>query len=232
MNKKQIKALLMEMRSVENGESVDYLLGIIDEMEEEKIQKIVIQLGNHPEKIRQFLARKIEEGNRKTEEKYPINAMFTYGITGDCIHFHLPEDLHELLRQKGSFATMDQINLYLLDAIERIQNLRAQGDYRLQDKRSFYMISPILIRRELKFLESLDFQTRYYLRHQLQDETFREENPEAKFATKIFGTEKGVGTASLLWERTLTLEWQAKKEEKKQEFLKRGATLEEKAPEK
>ena len=33
MNKKQIKALLMEMRSVENGESVDYLLGIIDEME-------------------------------------------------------------------------------------------------------------------------------------------------------------------------------------------------------
>ena len=131
-----------------------------------------------------------------------------------------------------SFATMDQINLYLLDAIERIQNLRAQGDYRLQDKRSFYMISPILIRRELKFLESLDFQTRYYFRHQLQDETFREENPEAKFATKIFGTEKGVGTASLLWERTLTPEWQAKKEEKKQEFLKRGATLEEKAPEK
>ena len=82
------------------------------------------------------------------------------------------------------------------------------------------MISPILIRRELKFLESLDFQTRYYFRHQLQDETFREENPEAKFATKIFGTEKGVGTASLLWERTLTPEWQAKKEEKKQEFLK------------
>ena len=45
MNKKQIKALLMEMRSVENGESVDYLLGIIDEMEEEKIQKIVNNYG-------------------------------------------------------------------------------------------------------------------------------------------------------------------------------------------
>ena len=55
---------------------------------------------------------------------------------------------------------MDTVNLHLLDAIDKIKQLRDNGFYRFQGKDSIYMISPI--RREMKFLDSMDFKTQSY----------------------------------------------------------------------
>lgn len=92
------------------------------------------------------------------------------------------------------------------------------------------MISPILIGREMKFLDSMDFQTQLYRKKDLNDDKFIEEHTEARLATQIFGKDKNVGTASIKFETISSKEWQEKKREKIQEFAKKGITLQENAP--
>lgn len=226
MKKQEIKNILMSMRTQENDTLVNNLLGKIDRMDEKSLQTVLEKVGNNEEGVRNFFENKLsEKHHNQSEEKFLINDMFTYGISGNCIHLHLPSNLHQMLVKKGLSGTMDTVNLQLLDAIDKIKQLRDNGFYRFQGKDSIYMISPILIRREMKFLDSMDFQTQSYRKKDLNDDKFIEEHPEARLATKIFGKDKNVGTASIKFETISSNEWQNKKNQKVKEFAEKGLSL-------
>ena len=231
MKKQEIKNILMSMRTQENDTLINNLLGKIDMMDEKSFQTALEKVGNNEEGVRKFFESKLSERHHnQSEEKFPINDMFTYDISGNCIHLHLPGDLHQMLAKKGLSGTINTVNLQLLDAIDKIKQLRDNGFYRFQGKDSIYMISPILIGREMKFLDSMDFQTQLYRKKDLNDDKFIEEHTEARLATQIFGKDKNVGTASIKFETISSKEWQEKKREKIQEFAKKGITLQENAP--
>jgi hypothetical protein len=165
---------------------------------EEKLQHMITQIGDDEESIRKYLQEKlIQTQNTRQEKHAPINKMFEYGISGSCIHLHMPVDLHEMMSQKGLKKTFDTVNLYLLDAIERIRKLQSDGFHRFNGKDSIYMISPILVEREMKFLEDLDLETHAYKKKELQSEKFVAEHPEAQLAVHIFGKNNNVGTAKI-----------------------------------
>jgi len=228
MKKQEIKSILMSMRTQENDTLINRLLGKIDKMDEQSIQTTLEKIGNTEESVRKFFESKLSERHHnQSEQKYPINDMFTYGISGNCIHLHLPGDLHQMLSEKGISGTMDIINLQLLDAIEKIKQLRDNGFYRFQEKDSIYMISPILVTREMKFLDSMDFHTHSYRKKDLNNDTFLRNHPKARLATQIFGKDKNVGTASISFQTISSKEWQDKKELKVQEFVSKGITLQE-----
>ena len=138
--------------------------------------------------------------------------MFTYGVSEHCIHLHLPGDLHKKMAENGISKTISMVNLSLLDAISKIQALKAEKFYRFEGKDSIYMISPIVIKREMRFLEGLDFKTQSYSKKQLEDEKFVRENPEAGLAVHIFGKGKNIGTASIDFDTINTTEWQEKRD--------------------
>ncbi len=216
------------MRTQENDTLINNLLGKIDIIDEQSLQTVIEKVGNNEEGVRKFFESKLSERHHnQNEEKYPINDMFTYGISGNCIHLHLPGDLHQMLSERGISATMDTVNLQLLDAIDKIKQLRDNEFYRFQGKDNIYMISPILIGREMKFLDSMDFHTHSYRKKDLSNDKFIEDHPEAKLATHIFGKDKNVGTALISFETISSQEWQDKKKQKVQEFAQKGITLQE-----
>lgn len=226
MNKNDIKRILMSMRTAQNENQVNNLLGKIDLLPEEKLQTMIAQIGDNEESIKKYLEGKLKnQNNHEHEEHTPINKMFTYGLSGSCIHLHMPVDLHEMMSKKGIKKTVDTVNLYLLDAIERIRKLQNDGFYRFDGKDSIYMISPILVGREMKFLEDLDFETHSYRKKELQSEEFVAEHPEAQLAVHIFGRNSNVGTAKIGLDVINSQEWQDKRNKKVEEFGEQGITL-------
>ena len=226
MNKNDIKRILMSMRTAQNENQVNNLLGKIDLLPEEKLQTMIAQIGDNEESIKKYLEGKLKnQNNHEHEEHKPINKMFTYGLSGSCIHLHMPVDLHEMMSKKGIKKTVDTVNLYLLDAIERIRKLQNDGFYRFDGKDSIYMISPILVGREMKFLEDLDFETHSYRKKELQSEKFVAEHPEAQLAVHIFGRNSNVGTAKIGLDVINSQEWQDKRNKKVEEFGEQGITL-------
>ena len=230
MDKKQVKSILMSMRTPENEAKVNYLLGQIDMMEESEIQQRLETIGNTEESVREFLTNKLSE-NAQDNQKFPINDMFTYGVSNNCIHLHLPADLHESLMKDGPSKTMARVNLYLLDAIDRINKLKDEGFYKFQNKNNIYMISPALIRPEIKFLKGLDFTTQTYKKSELADDSFVAHNPEAMLAVYLFGKDSNVGTASIDFDIINSPKWQAKKKQVIEELKSKGVTIDNKQKE-
>lgn len=227
MNKNDIKSILMSMRNGQNESQINNLLGKIDLIEEHKLQSMITQIGNNEESIRRYLEQKLSEKHDNNHEEHTmINDMFSYGIAGDCIHLHMPIDLHEMMSKKGIRETFDTVNLYLLDAIEKIRNLQKDGFYRFEGKDSIYMISPILVGREMKFLREFDFETVQYKKEELQNDEFVEAHPEAQLAVHVFGRNNRVGTAKIGLDVINSPEWQARKGKKVEEYEKKGITLE------
>lgn len=228
MTKKDIKRILMGMRTHENEDVVNNLLGKIDRLEEEKLQAMIAQIGDNEENIREYIKRKItENNNNRHEEHTPINAMFTYGISGSCIHLHMPVNLREMMSGKGITKTVDTVNLYLLDAIEKIRMLQNDGYFKFKGIESIYMISPILLKKEIEFLNGLDFETHSYKKKQLQSEEFVEGNPEAQRAVNIFGRDRNVGTARIGLDTINSQEWQRKRIQTVEDFKTQGIELSE-----
>ena len=228
MTKKDIKRILIEMRTHENEDEVNNLLGKIDRLEEEKLQAMIAQIGDNEENIREYIKRKItEKNNNRHEEHTPINAMFTYGISGSCIHLHMPVNLREMMSGKGITKTVDTVNLYLLDAIEKIRMLQNDGYFKFKGIESIYMISPILLKKEIEFLNGLDFETHSYKKKQLQSEEFVEGNPEAQLAVNIFGRDSNVGTARIGLDTINSQEWQRKRIQTVEDFKTQGIELSE-----
>ena len=223
MNRKDIKSILISMRTPQNENQINNLLGKIDLLPEEKLQTMIAQIGDNEESIRKYLEGKLNERNNKGQEQHtPINNMFTYGISGSCIHLHMPVDLHEMMSKKAIKKTVDTVNLYLLDAIERIRKLKNDGFYRFKDKDSIYMISPILRGREIEFLESLDFGTHSYKKKELQSEVFVAHNPEAQLAVYLFGRESNVGAAKIALDVINSQQWQTRRNQKIKELEMQG----------
>lgn len=159
--------------------------------------------------------------------------MFTYGIFKKSVHLHLPGDLHDVIAQKGIKNTVDTVNLYLLDALDRLKNLKDNVFYKLNNIENIFMISPLLsVKKELSFLEDLGFQTEYFSIQQLNNPQFIAENKSDKLATKIFGKGKKVGTASINFDTISSPKWQAKKQEKLKEFSEKGITFKKDSPSK
>ena len=230
MDRNQVKNILMNMRNQENEAIINYYLGKLDMMDDKTLQEVLKQAGNSEDGIKKLMEEKISQRrNAGNEEKFKINEFFTYGISGSCIHFHLPGNLEEMFKQKGLSRTMDTINLSLLDAIKKAKDMKNDEYYQFQDIDSIYMISPILIRKELSFLSEMDFTTHLYKKAELANKTFLEEHPEAKLANHIFGPERNVGTARISFETLNSKEWEEKRKKKIEEFAKKGIVLEEKA---
>lgn len=227
MNKKELKDILMSMQTPENKSLINYILGEIDVRDEDAIIKATARIGENEEAVREFLNKKLEERiPHQNKEQYPLNAMFTYGISGDCIHLHLPTDLHELIAKNGVSKAVATVNLHLLDALYKIKDLRDHEFYRFEGKNSVFMISPIVIKREMQFLEKLDFITRSYDKKQLSDEEFIKQNPEAQLAVRIFGKNRNVGTASIGLDTICSEEWQQKRREVVKRIEEQGISME------
>ena len=228
MTKNEIKKILMSLRTAENDSKVNNLLGKIDLIAEEKLSSMVSKIGDNEESIKNYLLERLNKKEEKSvNEHTPINEMFTYGISGNTIHLHMPVDLHDMIAKKGILKTVDTVNLQLLDAIDKINKMKNEGYFKFLGKENIYMISPILVGRELKFLNELDFKTNSYKKSELQDEKFVASHPEAMLATYIFGKETNVGTATINLDKVNSKEWQKKKEDKVKEFNKKGIELEE-----
>ena len=222
MNKKEIKDLLMEMRTAQNERIVNYLLGRLYMLNDEEINEKLLKIGDDEASIKNFLEEEINKKLDNTHEEHiPINEMFTYGISGNCIHLHMPVDLHNMM-SKNRRQTFNTVNYYLLDAIEKIKKLKDDRFYKLEQIDSIYMISPILAGSERKFLDSLDFETHLYKNKELKDEEFVKNNPETQLAIEKFGKDRNVGTAKIYFDKINTKEWQAKKDEKKHELEEKG----------
>lgn len=229
MTKKEIKKILMSMRTPENDSIVTPLLGEIDMMDEKTIEKHLQKIGDTEELIRNFFKNIIIQRTAELNPKhYPINSMFTYGINSNVVHLHLPGDFHQMWNEIGPHRTIDTINLHLIDALDRVKEMRDDGFYRFKDKDSIYMISPVLIKKELSFLEDLYFQTSYFKRANLNDEEFLKNNSEAQLAVKIFGKNHSIGTASLKFSVMETENWKEKKNKKVEELKGKGIVLQSK----
>lgn len=73
------------MRTQENDTLINNLLGKIDIMDEQSLQTAIEKVGNNEQGVRTFFKNKLSEiSHNQKEEKYPINEMFTYGISGNC----------------------------------------------------------------------------------------------------------------------------------------------------
>lgn len=228
MNKNDVKIILMSLRNNDNENQVNNLLGKIDLLSEENLQKMIDEFGDDKESIRDYLQKRLSQTQNSIHEKHvPINKMFEYGISGTCIHLHMPVDLHEMISNIGIKKTVDTVNLYLLDAIEKIRKLQNNGFYKFDGKDSIYMISPILVGREMNFLEELDFKTHSYTKKDLQNEVFVTEHSEAQLAVKVFGINNNVGTAQIGLDIVNSEQWQTKKNKKVQQFENEGISLEE-----
>lgn len=226
LNKKEIKDLLMSMRTSENENTINSLLGKIDLLSDEKLESMISKIGNTEDDIKKYLQSRLEKTQNNTHEEHtPINEMFTYGIANDTIHLHMPVDLHQMMSEIGISKTVDTVNLFLLDAIEKIRKMQNDGYYKFNDKKSIYMISPILVGSEIKFLNKFDFTTKSYKKKDLQDLDFVSQNPEAKLATHIFGTNKNVGIAKIGMNIINSSEWQNKRKLQVKEFEKNGISL-------
>lgn len=226
MNKNEIKNLLMSIRTSENENTINNLLGKIDLLSDEKLESMISKIGNTEDDIKKYLQSRLEKTQNNTHEEHtPINEMFTYGIANDTIHLHMPVDLHQMMSEIGISKTVDTVNLFLLDAIEKIRKMQNDKYNKFNDKKSIYMISPILVGKELEFLKNLDFSTKSYKKKDLQNTEFVSKDPEAKLATHIFGTNKNVGIAKIGMNIINSSEWQDKRKLQVKEFEKNGISL-------
>lgn len=223
MDKAYVMSLLMSMRNEENADAVNNLLGTLDMKSEEEVQKLIKNHGGTKEAVKSVLENAIVKKMRTNEEKHqPINDMITYGRTRGTLHLHLPGNLMRVMKERGLTGTMDLVNAKLLDALERIGKMKQVDDPRTKGVDQVFMISPILIKRELEFLEQFDFQTGLITKKQLKDPKFVAEHPETELPIRIFGTDRNVGFAKLPIEMLQDKNWQEKKNVKMQEFKDKG----------
>lgn len=218
MEKRDIKNILISMRTTENEVQINNLLGKIDMLDFSTLQEMLQKIGDNEDSVRKFLESKLYASRENTEEKYPINSMFTYGISGNCVHLHLPMDLHQMISQHGISATIANVHLQLIDAIEKIGKLKADSFYRFNNVDSIYMISPILVKREINFLNDLGFTTNIHSKKKLKDSKYLEEVPEAQLATHIFGNDKNVGSALIKIDTILGEQWKQLAKKKVEEL--------------
>ena len=231
MRKLEIKELLISMRTADNEEYINNLLGRIDQLEEEKLQSMIKDIGDDEKSIRDYLdqwLKRQKENNKHIVKHTQINKMFSYGVSDNCIHLHMFYELHKMISEMGISKTIDTVNLYLLDAIEKIKELKNNGFSKFEGRDSIYLISPILISKEINFLKTLDFKTHTYKKKDLKNKQFINEHEEAQLAVQTFGNDRNVGTATIGLDVINSDKWQEKRKKQVELINKNGVTLEDK----
>lgn len=230
----KLVSILLDLRTPDNAHVVDSLLNKLNQMTDDQISEKLEKIGTTDDQIRTALDNRIQNMMNKEKYKtkeYPLNDMFYYGLSGDSAHIHLvPKDLHHLL-EKGPEYLVDTVNLYMLDAIDKLKNLKLDEDPRFVFVSHVYMITPMYHSptfekaNELEFLRSLLFRVNSYSPENLQDNEYLKTHPEAQLAKDIFGDQKKVATAIIGIDTLAGEEWQTLKEAKFEEYRKKGLTL-------
>lgn len=226
MDRKVIDKILSDLRNETNGSAIDMLASRIKGMSQEEIDLTVKKLGGTEEAIKSVLADKVEQMSRRTrmgnEPHKPINKLFSYGVSETTVHLHLPVMLQNI-RGKGISGKINTANRYLIDALDRVVKMKDSGDPRFKNVESVYMISPILLGRELEVLEGLDFETESYdFRHP----EMIENREEAGFGKRLFPDAKSVGRAKIFIDRLKSKDWQDKRKDFVERLEEKGAVLE------
>ena len=226
MDIKVIEKILSELRNDINGVAIDHLTSRIKGMSQEELDMNVQKFGGTEESIKAVLKEKLEQLARREhrghEPHKPINKLFAYGISESTVHLHMPVQLMQI-KGKGISGKVNTTNRYLIDAMERIVKLKDSGDPRFKNVESFYMISPILLGKELDVLSELDFETEYY---DYRKPNTIENKEEAGFGKRLFPDVNGVGRAKISIEKIKSKEWQDKKDSFVEQLEAKGAILE------
>ena len=227
MDRKIIEKILSDLRNETNGTAIDHLSSRIKGMSQEEIDLTVQRLGGTEEAIKNVLEEKINQLARREalghEPHKPMNKLFSYGISQSTVHLHLPVQLANI-KGKGITGKINTANRYLIDAMDRVLKMKDSGDPRFKNVDSIYMISPILMGKELEVLEGLDFETEFFdYRH---PDTIKERE-EAGFGKRLFPDAKGVGRAKISLDKLRTEEWKEKRDSFVKLLEEKGAVLEE-----
>lgn len=221
MKKEEARKILFSMRNPENEAIINNVLGKIDMMPEDVFECKCKDMAET--EIREYIKKQINIRTTNEDSNHiNINKFFEYGIAGNCVHLHLPGDFHEMFEKLGKIKASAIIARYLIDAITRINNQKNMGDSKLENCSSIYMISPIFysptfypkalrskkVRDNVKIetpifklFKLMGLETKTYIKEDLQNPKFVENNEEAKLAVKNFGTKMDVGTASLSFKK-------------------------------
>ena len=155
MEKNELKALLMKMRTPENEASVNYLLGLLDMMSNEELHTKLEKLNINKENIEQFLTEQIERVHihqEQSEHFINVNKMFCYGRTGDTIHMHLiPKDLRDLKKTLGDEAFYQFFKDQLEDFLARLQDI-FRNDSTIK---TLFAVSPIFFNPNISLAHKL-----------------------------------------------------------------------------
>ena len=226
MDIKVIEKILSELRNDTNGVAIDHLTSRIKGLSQEELDMNVQKFGGTEESIKAVLKEKLNQlvrrEHRGHEPHKPINKLFAYGISESTVHLHMPVQLMQI-KGKGISGKVNTTNRYLIDAMERIVKLKDSGDPRFKNVESFYMISPILLGKELDVLSELDFETEYY---DYRKPNTIENKEEAGFGKRLFPDANGVGRAKISIEKIKSKEWQDKKDSFVEQLEAKGAILE------
>lgn len=205
MTKKELKEIIMSMRTPQNERSVNYLLGAVDVIPEDRIK------GKHitPKKIEE----KIQMLNNKYRQKNPqINEFFHYSIENDSVYLHYPHDLHLLISKYGRYKTIIEVYTWLIDAIEGIIDMKffhteVTKDKKYTDLKYLKMVSPLLMKPQLRYLERLNFNTHFYTKKQLRNNEVTLESEDVRKAIEIFQNNYNIGVAIIDFETMKTEQW-------------------------
>ena len=109
--------------------------------------------------------------HRKHDEFIPLNETFSYGITGETAHIHLPKRLDSMIREKGLAYTTEHIGEELIDALDKLCEI-AKNNPKIK---TVFAVSPLLSSDMFRErLEALGFRT------EQASKMFEKMFPEAK----------------------------------------------------
>ena len=227
MTKNEILEVLNEIYSNNpDFENITRYITKVELIPEEELNNRTAELDK--KNLEQFIENEIEKEKQSTiyNKNVTLNDYFEYGIDEDTIHIHLPKDLHEEFRNLGTKKALAQIGVYLIDAVNKINNERNSDNEDLKRCRQIYMISPIFYSRKfypqnlrkigdnisiespvLILLKKLGINTRTITAQQIQDRNNLEADSEIQLAYKHFGDERDIGVASLDFEKLNTKKW-------------------------
>ncbi len=149
MDKNKIRALLIKMRTNENKEAVNHILGLIDMKSDEEIEAILTKNNITEENIEDVLVSRINIIKTQQEQSDPfigINKMFCYGRTGNTLHMHLiPKDLRGLKAKLGDEAFYQYFKDQLEDFLSRMQDIVRDDD----SVETLFAVSPIFFNKPI-----------------------------------------------------------------------------------
>lgn len=206
MKKNEIKEILMKMKTRENEESVNYLLGLLDIKSDEEIETLLTKHNIKEGNIADFFAAKIEKLQTQQEQSEhftSVNKMFCYGRTGNTMHMHLiPKDLRGLKTKLGDEAFYQYFKDQLEDFLSRMQDIfRNDSSVEL-----LFAVSPIFFNPNISLVhEQLGFDKITEIDLENGDDQMSIE--QKKKFLNMFGGKKRVYYTSMSREKLLETEY-------------------------